>query len=55
MDPKNAVEILKSMDDQLIIDVMRAVEAQAQRKDEFHSGLLLSLMPPEGPPRSSGK
>jgi len=48
MPPKNAVEILKSMDDQMIIDVLRAVETQAQEAGQDSVvAYWLSLMPPE--------
>ena len=48
MPPKNAVEILKSMDDQMIIDVLRAVEKQAQESGtDSVVAYWLSLMPPE--------
>lgn len=48
MPPKNAVEILKSMDDQMIIDVLRAVERQAQEAGQDSVvAYWLSLMPPD--------
>ncbi len=48
MPPKNAVEILKSMDDQMIIDVLRAVETQAEEAGQDSVvAYWLSLMPPE--------
>lgn len=48
MPPKNAVEILKSMDDQMVIDVLRAVEVQAQEAGQDSVvAYWLSLMPPE--------
>jgi len=48
MQPQKAVEILKSMDDQMIIDVLRAVEAQAKAAGtDSVVAYWLSLMPPE--------
>ena len=48
MPPAKAVEILKSMDDQMIIDVLRAVEVQAKEAGtDSVVAYWLSLMPPE--------
>jgi len=46
MPPKNAVKILESMDDQMIIDVLRAVERQAQEAGQDSVvAFWLSLLP----------
>lgn len=48
MEPLKAVEILKSMDDQMVIDVLRAAEEQAQAEGQVSIvAYWLSLMPPE--------
>jgi len=48
MPPAKAVEILKDMDDQMVIDILRAVEAQAQAAGENSIvSYWLSLMPPD--------
>ncbi len=48
MPPAKAVEILKSLDDQSVIDILRSVEEQAKAAGEQSIvALWLSLMPPD--------
>jgi flagellar protein FlbB len=48
MPPAKAVEILKSLDDQSVIDILRSVEEQARAAGEQSIvALWLSLMPPD--------